>query len=79
MQKVKVSSMFRRLFLVGVVLAVGVIPFVQSQTSIAVPQPDCGPTRQWICIVEGEEIPFEGTICEKIAFERENEAVCYPA
>ena len=47
------------------------------------PGPDCGPTREWVCVVPGcpicYEILFEGTVCEKTAFEKKTGRVCSPA
>jgi hypothetical protein len=44
------------------------------------PQPDCGPTFTWNCVVPGcpdcPEILFEGTRCEKAAFEKKTGRVC---
>jgi hypothetical protein len=44
------------------------------------PQPDCGPTFEWNCVVPGcpecPEILFEGTVCEKNAFEKKTGRVC---
>jgi len=46
------------------------------------PQPDCGPTRQWTCALPGcpecYEVLFEGTVCEKAAFEKQTGRVCTP-
>jgi hypothetical protein len=44
------------------------------------PQPECGPTRQWTCALPGcpdcYEVLFEGTVCEKAAFEKKTGRVC---
>jgi len=44
------------------------------------PAPDCGPTFQWTCIVPGcPDCPvylFEGTRCEKAAYEKKTGRVC---
>ena len=44
------------------------------------PTPDCGPTFQWTCIVPGcPDCPvylFEGTRCEKAAYEKKTGRVC---
>lgn len=57
-----------------------------SQTGAAIaarPQPDCGPTREWNCVVPGcpdcPEILFEGTVCEKNEFEQQTGRECSPA
>ena len=53
------------------------------QPAYAAPQPDCGPTREWNCVVPGcpecPEILFEGTVCEKKQFEKTSGRVCSPA
>jgi hypothetical protein len=47
------------------------------------PQPDCGPSREWNCVIPGcpdcPEILFDGTICEKRQFEKATGRVCSPA
>ena len=44
------------------------------------PAPDCGPTFEWTCVVPGcPDCPvflFEGTRCEKAAYEKETGRVC---
>ena len=46
----------------------------------AAPQPDCGPTRQWSCVRPGcsncHVFLFEGTVCEKAAYEQKTGRVC---
>ena len=46
------------------------------------PGPDCGPTRQWWCELPGcpdcYVTQFEGTICEKNAYEKKTGRVCHP-
>ena len=53
-----------------------------DQPAYAAPTPDCGPTRQWVCVVPGcpdcNVVEFEGTICEKTAFEKETGRKCSP-
>jgi len=78
MKNLNVASMLRGLLVVGVVLAAGVIPFAQSQAGAASPQPDCGPTREWICALPEGDVLFEGTVCEKLEFEKNTGAVCSP-
>jgi hypothetical protein len=50
------------------------------QSAHARPRPDCGPTRQWTCALPGcpdcYEVLFEGTVCEKAAFEKKTGRVC---
>lgn len=44
------------------------------------PTPDCGPTRPWNCVEPGcpscALTPFEGTVCEKVAFEKATGLIC---
>jgi len=44
------------------------------------PQPDCGPVREWNCVLprceECPEILFVGTVCQKAAFEQQTGRVC---
>jgi hypothetical protein len=46
----------------------------------AAPRPDCGPTRHWICVLPGcpdcPVVLFEGTVCEKAAFEKTSRRKC---
>jgi len=83
MKNLGVASKLRRLLLVGGVVALGAIAFVQTPVDAARPQPDCGPTREWTCVVPGcpecPEILFEGTVCEKAEFEATTGRVCSPA
>jgi hypothetical protein len=52
------------------------------QPANAAPRPDCGPTRQWICVLPGcpdcYDVLFEGTVCEKAAFEKKTGRKCSP-
>ena len=54
-----------------------------NQPTYASPRPDCGPTRQWICVLPGcpdcYDVLFEGTVCEKAAYEKETGRKCSPA
>ncbi len=71
------------LALVGVALAGGVTVLVPAPVAAAGPGPDCGPTREWNCVIPGcqdcPEILFEGTVCEKAQFEKRTGRVCSPA
>jgi hypothetical protein len=53
-----------------------------NQPAYASPRPECGPTRQWICVLPGcpdcYEVLFEGTVCEKAAFEKKTGRKCSP-
>ena len=64
------------------ILALGAVALVRDTTYARPPQPDCGPTRQWNCVLprcqECPEIQFEGTVCEKAAFEKKTGRVCSP-
>lgn len=83
MRKLGIAAKWRTLTLVGGILAVGITGLVQSQKTEAAPQPDCGPTREWICVVPGcpscPDYLFEGTVCEKAAYEKKTGRVCSPA
>ena len=63
-------------------LALGSAALLQ-QPAYAAPRPDCGPTRQWICVLPGcpdcYVVSFEGTVCEKAAYERQSGRKCSPA
>ena len=65
--------------LMGGSLALGSVAFLQ-QPAYARPEPDCGPTFEWSCALPGcpdcYEILFEGTVCEKNAFEKKTGRVC---
>jgi Ni,Fe-hydrogenase III small subunit len=49
----------------------------------AAPTLVCGPTRQWVCVIPGcphcPVFQFEGTVCEKAAYEKQTGRVCSPA
>jgi hypothetical protein len=83
MTKIGVVSKGGMLGLVLAAMAVGVTSLMQSQAYAARPKPDCGPTREWNCVVPGcpdcPEILFEGTVCEKAQFEKQTGRVCSPA
>ena len=53
------------------------------QPAYAAPRPDCGPTRQWVCVLPGcpdcYVVEFEGTVCEKAAYEKQTGRKCSPA
>ena len=65
--------------LVVAALALGITGLVQGVT-YAGPQPDCGPSFEWTCVVPGcpdcPEVLFSGTRCEKAQFEKETGRVC---
>ena len=62
------------------VLMIALSALLQPTTQAARPTPDCGPTFTWNCVVPGcpdcPEILFEGTRCEKAAFEKQTGRVC---
>jgi hypothetical protein len=64
-------------------MALGVAVTLLPGPAQAAPAPDCGPTRQWNCVLprceECPEILFEGTICEMRAFEKATGRRCSPA
>src|SRR5262245_34673117 len=61
-----------------------VLGFTLSSDRIAAvqPEPECGPTRQWICTfppcLSCQPVKFEGTVCEKDRFEQRTGMVCTP-
>jgi len=63
-------------------LALGLAALVHQPAYARPPRPDCGPTRQWTCALPGcpdcYEVLFEGTVCEKAAFEKKTGRVCSP-
>jgi hypothetical protein len=67
------------LALTGAALALGSAALLY-QPAYAAPQPDCGPTRQWTCVRPGcpncHVFLFEGTVCEKSAYEQKTGRVC---
>ena len=84
MRKLGGTSKWGMLALVGAAAAVGITVLVQSEAyARRPPQPDCGPTREWNCVLPGcpdcPEILFEGTVCEKAQFEKQTGRVCSPA
>jgi len=60
------------------VLTIALSAFLQPVQ--ARPAPDCGPTFTWDCVVPGcpdcPEYLFEGTRCEKAAYEKATGRVC---
>jgi len=68
----------------GAAMASG-ITALTSTPAVGKPPPrlDCGPTRQWICVLPGcpscYEVLFEGTICEKAQYEAATGRKCSPA
>lgn len=80
MKQLRKASRLKKAALIAAVMAIGVIALVQSQPSAAGPTPDCGPTYEWSCALpncpECPEILFEGTVCEKNAFEKATGRVC---
>ena len=68
------------LALISATLALGSAALLY-QPAYAAPQPDCGPTFQWSCVREGcvnncHDFLFEGTVCEKAAYEQKTGRVC---
>jgi len=66
----------------GLALAAGVVALSQQPVHARPPRPDCGPTRLWNCVLPGcpdcYEVLFEGTVCEKAAYEKKTGRVCSP-
>lgn len=69
------------LVLTGGTLVIGSAALLDQPVN-ARPTPDCGPTRQWVCELPGcpdcYVVLFEGTVCEKGAFEKKTGRVCSP-
>ena len=67
--------------LIGGTLALGSAALFQPAQ--ARPTPDCGPTREWVCELPGcpdcYVTLFEGTVCEKSAYEKQTGRKCSPA
>jgi hypothetical protein len=63
-------------------LALASVVLVRDTANARPPGPECGPTRQWSCALPGcpdcYEVLFEGTVCEKVAFEKKTGRVCSP-
>lgn len=84
-RKLSLVSRWAMLALLGAALLAGFAAISQSQAVAAnPPQPDCGPTYLWICVIPGcptcPDVLFEGTICEKVEYEKQTGRVCshYP-
>lgn len=75
----KSLAKFGMLALTSATLALGSAALLY-QPAYAAPQPDCGPTRQWSCVRPGcrncHVFLFEGTVCEKAAYEQKTGRVC---
>ncbi len=81
MKNVHVASRWAALTLAGTAMTIGIAALGQSEAyARRPPEPECGPTRQWECVRPGcEDCPvilFEGTVCEKAAFEKKTGRVC---
>jgi len=83
MRKLGVVWKWGMLGLAGAITALAIAALLQTPAYAVRPQPDCGPTREWNCVIPGcpdcPEILFEGTVCEKKQFEKETGRVCSPA
>ena len=62
------------------VMTLALAALLQQPVQAARPAPDCGPTFEWTCVVPGcPDCPvylFEGTRCEKAAYEKQTGRVC---
>jgi hypothetical protein len=79
----KIVSKERLVLLGAGALALGITLTVSSDRVAAVgPHLECGPTRQWICVLpecpDCYDVLFEGTVCEKSEFEKQTGRVCTP-
>ena len=83
MKKLNVVSKVGLLVLLAAPIGVGITALMHSAAYAVAPQPDCGPTREWNCVIPGcpdcPEILFDGTVCEKRVFEKQTGRVCSPA
>jgi len=83
MSKLGITCKLGILSLGGVAMAVGIAALAYNPVHAARPAPDCGPTREWTCVVPGcpscSSILFEGTVCEKTQYEKKTGRVCSPA
>jgi hypothetical protein len=83
MRKLRVVWKWGMLGLAGAITAFAIAALLQTPAYAVRPQPDCGPTREWNCVIPGcpdcPEILFEGTVCEKRQFEKATGRVCSPA
>jgi|SwirhirootsSR3_FD_contig_31_10075844_length_308_multi_3_in_0_out_0_1 hypothetical protein len=72
----------RRLALLAASTLALVISLTVSSDHVAAvqPQPDCGPTFSWVCVVPGclscGVVHFEGTVCEKNAYQKQTGRTC---
>ena len=80
---ISVASKWGIVGLLGGMTAIAIAALFQTPAYAVRPQPDCGPTRSWNCVLprcqECPEILFEGTLCEKNQFEKKTGRVCSPA
>lgn len=67
--------------LVGAAMAFGIATLSSTPAHAIPPGPLCGPTYQWWCELPGcpdcYVTLFEGTICEKTAYEKKTGRVCH--
>jgi hypothetical protein len=77
----KIVSKERLVLLGAGVMALGLTLTLSSDRVAAVqPEPDCGPSFEWICVDPGcpscPPVFFDGTVCERGAFQRQTGLVC---
>lgn len=75
----KLVHRFARALFAGSTLAalvVGGLALTSSPALAVPPEPDCGPTFTWICTGPGGPVEFEGTVCEKNAFQKQTGLRC---
>lgn len=64
--------------LAGVAMAIGATTLLSSRAE-ARPIFLCGPTYLWVCSGPGgPDVLFAGTICEKVAYEKQTGQTCVP-
>ena len=75
----KTMIRFGAIALSATVLTIALSALLQPVQAVR-PTPDCGPTFEWTCVVPGcPDCPvflFEGTRCEKSAYEKKTGRVC---
>jgi hypothetical protein len=79
--KVQVLSKLGAVAIIGAALVTG-ISALSGTPAIARPDPECGPTRQWVCIyppcLSCPPVYFTGTICEMNAYQKQTGRTCSP-
>ncbi len=62
---------------VGSVALLGIATLFANRAQASVGGPQCGPTILWSCTLpDGTVVPFGGTYCQMIAYEKKTGAHC---